>query len=199
MKVLLINGSPHAHGCTYTALCEVDKALRAQGVETELVGIGAGAIAGCNACGFCKTHGKCVIEGDAVNALAEKFPAIDGLVVGAPVYFGSPNGSLISLLDRAFYVGRAGLRHKPAAAVVSARRAGTTASFEVLCKYFTINEMPLVSGNYWNMVHGNTPEEVLQDLEGLQTMRSVGRNMAWLLHCIEAGKQAGVQPPVIEP
>lgn len=193
MKVLLLNGSPHARGCTYTALSEVAGQLNQNGVETEIVQIGAGPVHGCIACGKCRETGSCVFD-DIVNEILKKMEDADGLVVGTPVYYASPNGSLIALLDRLFYAGKTQFAYKPAAAVASARRAGTTAALDVVNKYFTISQMPVVSSQYWNMVHGNTPEQVRQDQEGLQIMRTLGNNMAWLLRCIEAGKAAGVEP-----
>lgn len=194
MKVLLLNGSPHEEGCTYRALCEVANTLEEEGVGTEIVHIGKQAVHGCIACGKCAATGRCVFKGDPVNAVLEKMEHADGLVVGSPVYYASANGSLYSFLDRLFYAGGC-FAYKPAAAVASARRAGTTATLDTLNKYFTISQMPVVSSQYWNMVHGNSPEEVEQDLEGLQIMRTLGRNMAWLLKCIEAGKSAGVAAP----
>lgn len=196
MKVLLLNGSPHKTGCTYTALCEVEKTLNENGIDTEIVWIGNGAIHGCIACGGCKTTGKCVFD-DGVNEISEKMEECDGFVVGTPVYYASPNGSLYSLLDRLFGI-CPHLAHKPAAAIASARRGGTTASLDGLNKYFTIRQMPVVSSTYWNMVHGNCPEDVMQDKEGLQTMRNLGRNMAWLIKCIVAGKNAGINIPEAE-
>ena len=195
MKVLLLNGSPHEHGCTDAALCEAAGSLAACGVETEIVWIGNGPVRGCAACGGCRKAGRCVFSDDPVNALIEKAAAADGLIVGSPVHYASPAGALIAVLDRLFYAGGAALRHKPAAAVVSARRAGTTASLEVLQKYFLINEMPLVSSQYWCMVHGSNAAEAARDLEGMQIMRQLGRDMAWMLRCIEAGKSAGIEPP----
>lgn len=196
MKVLLINGSPHKNGCTFTALSEVAKSLNQNGVETEIAWIGNGAIHGCIACGGCKTSGKCVFD-DGVNEISAKMAECDGLVIGSPVYYASPNGSLYSLLDRLFGICPS-LAHKPAAAVASARRGGTTATLDGLNKYFTIRQMPVVSSTYWNMVHGNTPEDVMKDEEGLQTMRNLGKNMAWLIKCIEAGKKAGIDIPTAE-
>lgn len=199
MKVLLINGSPNEKGCTYTALSEVAGALEKEGVQTEIVHIGKSPIRGCVGCGGCAKNGnaRCVFDDDAVNRILEKAEEADGYVIGSPVYFASPNGALLSLLDRMFYAGKC-FAYKPAAAVVSARRAGTTASIEVLNKYFTIRNMPLVSSGYWTMVHGSTPDDVRQDLEGMQTMRTLGRNMAWLVKCLEAGKQAGITIPEAE-
>jgi len=196
MKVLLINGSPRAKGCTYTALNEVAKEIEKAGIETEIFQIGTKPLTGCTACYACRKLGKCVID-DAVNVAVEKAAQADGLVIGSPVYYASANGTLVSFLDR-FFQTRRNLRGKPGACIASARRAGTTATLDQLSKYMTIAEMPLVSSRYWNMVHGNTPEEVLQDLEGLQIMRQLGRNMAWLLKCIEAGKAAGITLPPLE-
>lgn len=194
MKVVLVNGSPHAKGCTYTALREVADALEKEGIETEIFQVGVKPISGCLACGACLKTGRCVIC-DTVNdflALAEK---ADGFVFGSPVHFASASGALTSFMDRAFY-GRGNLfAYKPAAAIMSCRRGGATATFDQINKYFTISNMPIVSSQYWNQVHGNTPEEVRQDLEGLQTMRTLGINMAWLLESIQAGKNAGLSLP----
>ena len=195
MKVLLLNGSPNEAGCTYTALSEVAGVLEQQGIVSEIMQIGKTPVHGCTACGACYDgRGRCVFDDDIVNLFLEKMEAADGLVIGSPVYFAAPNGALLALLDRAFYAG-SHFAYKPAAAVTSARRAGTTATLDVLNKYFTIRHMPVVSSQYWNMVHGKTPEEVRQDREGMQTMRTLGRNMAWMLKCMEAGKQAGVPFP----
>lgn len=196
MKVLLINGSPHKNGCTYTALSEVAASLNENGIETEIFWIGNKAIHGCIACGGCKDTGRCVFD-DGVNDVSDKMAECDGLIVGTPVYYASPNGSVYSLLDRLFGICPS-LAHKPAAAVASARRGGTTATIDGINKYFTIRQMPVVSSTYWNNVHGNTPEEVKQDKEGLQTMRNLGKNMAWLIKCIDAGKKAGIDIPVAE-
>lgn len=195
MKVLLVNGSPHANGCTATALKEVAKALNANGVETEIFHIGRKAIGGCCVCGACRKVGKCV-QDDIVNVFMEKAKEADGFVFGSPVYYASPAGSLIGFMDRVFYSGAKNLAYKPAAAVASARRAGTLTTFDVLNKYFTINNMPVVSANYWNGVHGanDTPSDVEKDEEGLQTMRILGYNMAWLLQCIQLGKEKGLSP-----
>ena len=196
MKVLLINGSPKEHGCTDLALSEVARALRGCGVETEQVWIGTKPVRGCIACGGCSGKGRCVFGDDPVNTVLEKMAQADGLVVGSPVYYASANGSAVSLLDRVFYAGdRRLFAGKPAAAVVSARRAGTTASLDQLNKYFMISGMPVVSSSYWNMIHGNSPAEAAQDAEGLQIMRNLGRNMAWLLRCIEAGREKGTAFP----
>lgn len=194
MKVLLVNGSPHANGCTYTALCEVAGALEKEGIETEIFQVGTKPISGCLACGACMKTGRCVIN-DTVNEFLAKVETADGFVFGSPVHFASASGALTSFMDRAFY-GRGNLfAYKPAAAVMSCRRGGATATFEQINKYFTISNMPVVGSQYWNMVHGNNPDEVKQDLEGLQTMRTLGRNMAWLLKSIQAGRDAGVELP----
>lgn len=188
MKVLLINGSPHAHGCTATALNEVAKTLNENGVETELIQVGHLDIRGCTACGYCYKEGKCVFN-DAVNEVAEKFKEADGIVVGSPVYYASANGTLTSFLDRLFYSSRFDKCMKVGAAVVSARRGGNTATFDQLNKYFTISSMPIASSQYWNQVHGNNAEQVVQDLEGMQIMRTLGRNMAFLIKSIQLGKE----------
>lgn len=192
MKVLLVNGSFHQKGCTYTALCEVEKALNANGIQTEIYQIG-NATSGCRGCRACKKLGKCVID-DGVNEFVEKAANFDGFVFGSPVYYASAAGALVSFMDRAFYSGGRNFAYKPAAAVVSCRRAGASTTFDVINKYFTINNMPVVGSNYWNEIHGNTAEEAAQDEEGLQTMRVLGNNMAWLLKCIELGKLEGLEP-----
>lgn len=197
MKVLLINGSPNEKGCTYTALTEVAKTLQGNGIDTEIAQIGKQAIRGCIGCGGCSGKGRCVFNDDITNSMIEKMEQADGLVIGSPVYFASPNGNLISMLDRLFYAGKC-FAHKPAAAVVSARRGGTTVSLDDLNKYFGIRQMPVVASTYWNMIHGSTPEDVMQDEEGLQTMRNLGRNMAWLLKCIESGREKGIAAPDAE-
>lgn len=194
MKVLLINGSPHKKGCTDRALKEVADTLKQEEVQAEVLHIGNQAIHGCIACGKCRETKSCVFKGDPVNAALDMMKHADGLVVGSPVYYASANGSLYSFLDRLFYAGSC-FAFKPAAAVASARRGGTTATLDTLNKYFTISQMPVVSSQYWNMVHGNTPEEVEQDLEGLQIMRALGRNMAWMLKCLEAGRSMGIGLP----
>ena len=194
MKILVVNGSPHANGCTYTALCEVAAALEAEGMETEMIQIGTKPVSGCLGCGACIKTGKCVID-DVVNEFIEKAKEADGFVFGSPVHYAGASGAITSFMDRAFYGKAAIYADKPAAAIVSCRRGGATAAFEQLNKYFTISNMPIVSSQYWNMVHGNTPEQVRQDLEGLQTMRRLGKNMAWLLKCIQAGKAAGIAKP----
>ena len=193
MKVLLVNGSGHEKGCTYTALSEVAKALNANGVETEIFWIGQNSVTGCKGCWACKKVGKCVVD-DCVNAFVEKAAEFDGYVFGSPVYYASAAGALVSFMDRVFYSGGKKLAYKPAAAVVSCRRAGASTTFDVINKYFTINNMFVVGSNYWNEIHGNTAEEAAQDEEGLQTMRMLGNNMAWLLKCISLGKEAGLAP-----
>ena len=196
MKVLLINGSPHAKGCTFTALSEVAGALEKNGVETEIFQLGVKPVHGCIACGKCRQTGKCVFEDDILAQLAAAAETADGYVVGSPVYYAGPNGALCAVLDRLFYSHGRFLTGKPAAAVVSCRRGGASASFDRLNKYFSINQMPIVTSQYWNSVHGNTPDEVRQDLEGLQTMRTLGSNMAYLLRTL-AG--ANVPKPEREP
>ena len=188
MNVLLINGSPHKNGCTFTALSEVAIELEKQEIQTRIFHIGTKAIRGCIACGQCKANGYCAGSDDPVNECIDLMKAADGIIVGSPVYYASPNGAVLALLDRVFYASAAAFAYKPAAAIVSCRRGGATASFDVLNKYFAISNMPIVSSQYWNQVHGHTPEEVRQDLEGLQIMRTLGRNMAWLLKCIETAK-----------
>ena len=194
MKVLLVNGSPHKEGCTYTALCEVAKGLAEYGVESEIFQAGQ-TTKGCLGCGYCRKAGKCVTD-DCVNDALERLDEFDGLVIGSPVHYAAADGAATSFMDRLFYAGGSKLRFKPGAAVASARRAGTTATIDQLLKYFTINNMPVVSSNYWPMVHGGSPSDVLQDAEGLQTMRVLGRNMAWLLRCIELGRENCAVPSV---
>ena len=194
MKVLLVNGSPNKAGCTYTALSEVARALNAEGIETEIFHIGNTPISGCKACRACKKTGKCIID-DLVNEFAKKAKEADGFIFGSPVYYAAANGSLVSFMDRLFFSAGKTMRLKPAAAVASARRAGTTATLDIINKYFTICEMPIVSSRYWNMVHGSTPDDVLKDEEGLWTMRTLGRNMAYLLKAIGAAKEAGIPTP----
>lgn len=196
MKVLLINGSPNPNGCTNRALVEVANSLNQENIETEIIHIGNKAISGCIACGKCKTSGKCVFN-DIVNDLVAKAKESDGFIFGSPVYYASINGSMISILDRFFRCSKS-LAYKPGAGIVSARRAGTTASLDIFNKYFTFSQMPIISSNYWNMVHGNNREEVEKDLEGLQIMRTLGKNMAYFLKCIEAGKRANITEPVVE-
>ena len=199
MKVLLVNGGPHKEGCTYTALCEVAKTLNEEGIETEIFWIGNKPVGGCIACKACVKNGKCVFD-DVVNQFREKAYGADGFIFGSPVHYASASGNMTAFMDRLFYSefggnGNKAFYMKPAAAVVSARRAGTTATFDQLNKYFTIQEMPIVSSRYWNMVHGATAEQVKEDAEGLYTMRVLGRNMAYMLHCQEAARNAGVALP----
>lgn len=198
MKVLLLNGSTRKNGCTWLALSEAASALNAAGVETEIIQMGGGAIRDCIGCNGCAGKDQCVFGDDAVNEIIAKAKEADGFVFGSPVYYAHPSGQILSLLDRLFYAGGNVFSHKPGAAVVTARRAGTTASLDVLNKYMLDAEMPIVSSTYWNMVFGPAPELVEQDKEGLQTMRNLGRNMAWLLECIEAGRQQGHMPPPAE-
>lgn len=198
MKVILVNGSPHAKGCTYTALSEVAKTLETEGIEAEIFHIGAKPTVGCINCRQCK-DGRCVFTNDRVNDFLEIAPTADGFIFGTPVYYASPAGGMLAFMDRIFVADKNKSYYlKPAAAIVSARRAGTTATVDVLNKYFMLAQMPIISSQYWNMVHGNKPEEVLQDLEGLQIMRTLGKNMAWFLKCKEAGIKAGVPFPVRE-
>ena len=184
MKVLMINGSGNENGCTFTALSAVAGALNAENIETEIVQLGKSAQKDCIGCMGCRKSGKnrCVFDDDIVNRIIEKAERSDGFVFGSPVYYAHPSGRLLSVLDRVFYAGSAAFRFKPGAAVVSARRAGTTAALDAINKYFGINQMPVVSATYWNMVHGKTPEDVLQDKEGLQSMRNLGKAMACLLN-----------------
>ena len=196
MKVLLVNGSSHEKGCTYTALQQMAGVLENEGIACETVQLGSGPVRDCIACGKCKTlQNACVFSDDIVNELIDKAAQADGFIFGTPVYYAHPSGRILSVLDRAFYAGKQAFLHKPGAAIVFARRAGTTASIDVLNKYLTIAEMPVVASSYWNMVHGNRPEEVLQDAEGMMTLQNLGRNMAWLLRCIEAGKAQGITAP----
>ena len=181
MTVLLVNGSPHEKGCTYTALAEVEKQLKANGIETDWFQLGSRPVRGCIACRGCVSLGKCVFDDDGCNELAEKMSAADGIVIGSPVYYAGPNGALCALLDRAFYTKGKTFDGKLGAAVVSCRRGGASATFDRLNKYFTISNMPVVSSQYWNSIHGNTAEQAAQDLEGLQIMRTLGNNMAYLL------------------
>ena len=194
MKVLLVNGSSHENGCTSVALHEVAASLNAEGIETEIIFIGNQPLADCLGCGQCRASGQCVFN-DCVNDFVEKAKTADGFVFGSPVYYAHPSGRLLSFMDRAFYSGGSAMAFKPAAAVLSARRAGTTASFDVINKYFTINSMPVVSSTYWNHVYGTQAVEVSEDKEGLATMRNIGKNMAWLLKCIELGRENGLDHP----
>lgn len=199
MKVILVNGGPHKEGCTYTALNEVAKTLNEEGIETEIFWVGNKPISGCIACKSCVKNGKCVFD-DVVNEFVEKAKDVDGFIFGSPVHYAGATGAITSFMDRVFYsasqAGKADrFLFKPAATVISARRAGTTATYDQLNKYFGINQMPIISSRYWNMVHGATPDDVKQDEEGMQIMRILGRNMAYYLKCIEAGKEKGIQLP----
>ena len=183
-------------GCTFTALKEIADTLAELQIDSEILQLGKRPIRDCIGCGACGSRkGTCVFEDDLVNELIGKAAEADGFVFGSPVYYAHASGRILSALDRAFYAGGSAFAHKPGAAVVSARRAGTTSALDDLNKYFMINQMPVVSSTYWNMVHGNQPEEVAQDFEGLQTMRNIASNMAWLLKCIEAGKEKGITAP----
>ena len=193
-RIILLNGSPHQHGCTATALDEMIRVFEEEKIETRLIQVGNKAIRGCISCGFCEKNGRCVFKDDLVNEVATEFEAADGLVVGSPVYYGSPNGTILSFMDRLFYSTSFSKHMKVGAAVVSCRRGGNTASFDVLIKYFTISGMPVASSTYWNQVHGFTAEDVKKDLEGLQTMRNLARNMAFMIRAIAQAKQTGGFP-----
>lgn len=195
MKVLLFNGSPKANGCTFTALSEIAETLNSEGIDTEILQSGNKPIQDCISCGGCVGVGKCVFGGDCVNEWIDAAASADGFVFGTPVYYAHPSGRLLALMDRLFYAGGQNFTHKPGAVIASGRRAGTTASLDAVGKHLSIKQMPMVTSSYWNMVHGNSPEEVRQDLEGMQTMRNLGKNMAWILKCIEAGKKAGIDAP----
>ena len=199
MKVLLVNGSPHKNGCTYTALCEVAKTLNDEGIETEIFWIQNKPVGGCIACKSCVKTGKCVFD-DVVNECREKAMEADGFIFSTPVHYAAATGNLTGFMDRLFYSdfcgnGGKAFKFKPAATVVSARRAGTTATFDQINKYYSISQMPVMPSRYWNMVHGTNADEVKQDLEGMQSMRFLARNMAYYLKCIDAGKKAGINPP----
>lgn len=198
MKVLMINGSPRQHGCTDTALREVAKTLEKHGIESEIYWIGTKPVQGCMACNQCVKLGRCVVNDD-VNALAGRFDEFDGLVIGSPVYYAGASGQVTAFLNRLFYsIPKEKLAGKPGAGVVSCRRGGATATFDQLNKYFTISNMPVVSSTYWNQVHGRVSEDVLKDEEGLQTMRHLGENMAWMLKCFELGRREGIPAPAYE-
>lgn len=198
MKVLLINGSPNEKGCTFTALEEISKTLNEEGIETDIYYIGKDPIAPCRACRACGKIGRCVIN-DKVNGFLEYARNFDGYIIGSPVHYASASGGIIPFLDRAFFTdfmsGHNSFIHKPGSAIVSARRAGTTATIDQLNKYFQINQMPVISGRYWNMVHGQNPDEVKKDEEGMQNMRILARNMAYHLKCKDAAQKAGILPP----
>ncbi len=194
MKVLIINGSPHKHGATNAALEAVAAALKENGVDSEIFWLGTDAIAGCIGCGACYKAHRCFRE-DIVNEVADRLEEFDGFVFGSAVHYAATSGAISSFMDRLFYSSSRKMWGKPAAAVVSCRRGGASAAFDELNKYFTINGMPVVSSQYWNQIHGSNAEEALTDLEGIQTMRTLGRNMAYLIKCIDAGKQMGIEPP----
>lgn len=196
MKVILFNGSTHPHGCTAQALDIVAQKLNQQGIETEILSLGTNAIHDCIACGVCKRppH-NCVFQDDCLNQWLEKVKTADGFVFGSPVYYAHPSGAILSAMDRLFFAGSQFLRHKPAAAVLTARRAGTTASMDVINKYFTFNQMPIVTSTYWNQVYRDVNGTPTTDTEGSQTLEHLANNMAWLLKCIAAGHQQGIQPP----
>jgi len=195
MKVLLVNGSPHVKGATYIALNEVAKSLAAQNIEAEIFHLGTKAISGCLGCQYCRTHDKqCVIK-DVVNDFNKKSKNYDGFIFGTPVHYAAASGALTSFMDRVFYSAGSLMANKPAATIVVCRRGGASATFDQINKYYTINNMLIVGSNYWNSVHASNPDVVLKDAEGLQTMRTLGVNMAWILKCIEAGKNAGVPQP----
>lgn len=193
MKVLLFNGSPKAKGCTFTALSKMAEILNEQGIQTEIIQTGNGPVRDCIGCGGCA--GKCVFADDKVNEWIEKAKEADGFVFGTPVYYAHPSGRILSVMDRLFYAGGNSFAHKPAAVIASARRAGTTASLDAISKHLSMSQMPIITSTYWNMVHGNSPEEVVQDLEGMQTITNLAMNMAWILKCIGAGAKAGICVP----
>lgn len=196
-KVLMINGSPHEFGCTYTALKEVADTLEKNGVETEILYLGTKPVAGCIACGKCGQTGRCVFD-DQVNRVLDKLDEYSGIVVGSPVYFAGPTGQICAFLDRLFYCGGGRMAGKIAASVVSCRRGGASASFDRLNKYFSISNMHVAGSQYWNQIHGKTPAQAVKDLEGLQSMRTLGQNIAWLIKSIEAGEAAGLAAPEYE-
>lgn len=198
MKVLLFNGSPRANGCTHTALTEIATVLNGEGIQTEIFDLGNAPVRDCIACGGCVGKGKCVFGDDPVNEWIEKAKGADGFIFGSPVYYSHPTGRLLAIMDRMFYAGKYAFVHKPAAVIASARRAGTTFTLDAIEKHLTISQMPVISSTYWNMVFGSTPEQIKQDFEGMQTMRNLGKNMAWILKCIEAGKNVGITAPEAE-
>lgn len=197
MKVILVNGSPHEKGCTFTALSEVAKSLNSCGIETEIFWIGHDMKGSCLACGYCHQNGKCVMD-DAVNRFVPLAAKADGFVFGSPVHYAAPCGNMLSFMSRMFISGGGAFANKPAASVVSCRRGGSTAALDAMNKFYPFQNMPMVGSQYWNMVHGTNPEEVKQDAEGMQIMRKLGIDMAWMLKNIEAGKAAGVQLPVLD-
>ena len=198
MKVLLVNGSPHKEGCTYTALSEIAATLKTEGIDSEMFWIGNKPIAGCIGCGKCRGTGKCVFD-DMVNELGSRLDEFDGFVFGSPVYYSGPDGQICAFMDRLFYSHSPHFKGKVGAAIVNARRSGTTSSFERLNQYFLISNMVVPGSQYWNATHGFTPDDVRKDEEGLQTMRTLAKNIAWLIKSIDAGKKAGIAPPEYEP
>lgn len=196
MQVLMINGSPHKNGCTYTALTEVASVLNENGINTHFFDVGNRPVQDCIACNKCQDTGYCVFNNDKVNECIDLAKKSDGIIIGSPVYYAGPSGRLCSFLDRVFFLKEHFYAFKPAAAVVSCRRGGASAAFDRINKYFTISHMPIVSSQYWNAVHGNTPEEVKKDIEGLQIMRTLGKNMTWLLKCIEVAKSTVAYPEI---
>lgn len=202
MKVLLVNGSPNKLGCTNTALTIIAQSLKDEGVDSEMFWIGTKPIGGCISCAKCKENGKCVFD-DVVNEFVEKAKDADGFVFGSPVHYAGIAGNMKAFMDRVFYSASCSkhadyFNFKPVAGIVSARRAGTTATYDDLNKYFGITQMPIISSRYWNMVHGYTPEDVMNDEEGVQIMRILGKNMSYFLKCIEAGKKQGIEQPARE-
>ena len=197
MKVLMLNGSSHINGTTMAALTEVGKALEEDGIEYEIFQIGGGPVADCLGCGQCTENG-CIFSDDAVNAFVAKAKEADGYIFGTPVYYAHPSGRIQSFLDRVFYSSGKHFAHKPGASVAVARRGGTATTFDVLNKYFGITQMITVGSTYWNQVHGRNAEDAAKDLEGMQTMRNLGHNMAWVLKCLEAGKEKGLVPPTAD-
>lgn len=195
MKVLLINGSPKDDGCTFTALSALEIMLNQEGLETEIYNIGNQAVHGCADCLECLKTGLCAYNDDSANEIIAKIQEADGLIIGSPVYYAAVNGALNALLDRVFYAAGSTFAHKPAAAIASARRAGTSTTIDQLNKYFGVSQMPIVTSTYWNNIHGRRSGHIAQDQEGLQTLMNLARNMAWMLRCIEAGKEKGVMPP----
>lgn len=197
MKVLMLNGSPKANGNTYTALLEIGKQLNKENIEYEIVQIGSAPMRDCIGCGRCTENG-CIFSDDGVNEFIAKAKEADGFVFGTPVYYAHPSGRILSFLDRVFYSGGRAFKFKPAASVAVARRAGTTASFDCLNKYFGISQMPVAGSTYWNNVHGAVPGEVSFDEEGMRTMRNLARNLAWMIRCFDAGKKNGIPLPETE-
>lgn len=199
MKILLINGSPHRRGCVYTALEEIAKTLEEENIDTEILQIGREPVTGCIACNYCQSHGRCVQDKDSVNKVIEKLDTWDGLIFSSPVYYGGPNGQITSFMDRLFYAAGNRMAGKVGAAVVSCRRGGATAAFDRMNKYFLMSRMIVPGSQYWNQIHGLTREDALKDKEGLQTMRTLARQTAWILKCLDAGKKAGLPQPLQEP